>query len=704
MSKIKRKVVSTDSRVVKKVKTKQISKTHPTKQSTIIEKPKTTRDKENGSDTSDSFKGLESNNEYAASDTSDSFKGLESDNEYEVDMEMDEDETEEVPLPMQQTEKNISNSVVVGKALAPSSSSKEAHAQQKVLVQERKAAKPNADVLQRSKKLWEQLRRKSHVPLEERKKLVAELFEIVTGRVKDFVLKHDAVRVIQTAIKYANLKQRKMIAVELKGAYVELAKARYAKHLIGKILVHGDDEVRDMVIPEFYGQVRRLIKHPEASWILDDIYRGAATPRQKAILLREWYGPEFAIFKNVEGSDITSKLETIITTNPEKRAPIMRSLHELINGLVQKQFVGFTMLHDAMLEYYTNVKSGSDEASEFLELLKGDESGNLLKNLAFTKSGAKLVCFALAAGNAKDRKVILKAFKQNATDDTILQLATDPNGHQIILAAYEVIDDTVLTSKRIFPELLCKNPSEDEKTLQLVLHPTGRISLLYLLAGRVKWLLPNDDINILQTLDQMRIATSKKDSETRRRELSKELISELVKTVATQMDKLCLNALGCQFITEVLLNSKGDKETVLVLHKLAGMAEGDPTSEGHMAKETWTGKMLKTLVLGGRYSVDEKKIEYIEPPLNFHNILYEHIKPHIVQWATGPSSFVVVNMLDAKGFQHSKPLLATLGSNQEALKEAAESKAVSSKVNEKRKIANKGVENKGARELLEKLK
>ena len=119
------------------------------------------------------------------------------------------------------------------------SSSKEAHAQQKVLVQERKAAKPNADVLQRSKKLWEQLRRKSHVPLEERKKLVAELFEIVTGRVKDFVLKHDAVRVIQTAIKYANLKQRKMIAVELKGAYVELAKARYAKHLIGKILVHG---------------------------------------------------------------------------------------------------------------------------------------------------------------------------------------------------------------------------------------------------------------------------------------------------------------------------------------------------------------------------------------------------------------------------------------------------------------------------------
>ncbi|KAL8872196.1 MAG: hypothetical protein Q9174_002128 [Haloplaca sp. 1 TL-2023] len=59
--------------------------------------------------------------------------------------------------------------------VTPSTSSKENHAKQKVLAQERKASKPNADSIARSKKLWERLRRKSHVPLEERKKLVAEL-------------------------------------------------------------------------------------------------------------------------------------------------------------------------------------------------------------------------------------------------------------------------------------------------------------------------------------------------------------------------------------------------------------------------------------------------------------------------------------------------------------------------------------------------
>jgi len=118
-------------------------------------------------------------------------------------------------------------------------SSKEAHAKQKAMAKERKAAKPNADSIARSKKIWERLRRKSHVPLDERRTLVNELFEILMGKVKDFVFKHDSVRVVQCALKYANMEQRKMIARELKGDYRSLAESRYAKFLIGKMLVEG---------------------------------------------------------------------------------------------------------------------------------------------------------------------------------------------------------------------------------------------------------------------------------------------------------------------------------------------------------------------------------------------------------------------------------------------------------------------------------
>ena len=77
------------------------------------------------------------------------------------------------------------------------------------------------------------------MPKDERQGLVAELFDIVTGRVKDFVFKHDSVRTIQTALKYATMPQRHMIAEELKGNYKTLAESRYAKFLIGKLLVEG---------------------------------------------------------------------------------------------------------------------------------------------------------------------------------------------------------------------------------------------------------------------------------------------------------------------------------------------------------------------------------------------------------------------------------------------------------------------------------
>lgn len=87
--------------------------------------------------------------------------------------------------------------------------------------------------------MWEKLRLKSHVQKDERKELVKELFEIVEGRVKDFVFKHDSVRVIQTAIKYSTMEQRRMIARELKGEFRTLAEGKYSKFLIAKLVEKG---------------------------------------------------------------------------------------------------------------------------------------------------------------------------------------------------------------------------------------------------------------------------------------------------------------------------------------------------------------------------------------------------------------------------------------------------------------------------------
>ena len=560
------------------------------------------------------------------------------------------------------------------------SSSRESHVKQKVMAQERKAAKPNADSIARSKKLWERLRRKSHVPTKERKELVTELFEIITGRVKDFVFKHDSVRVIQTALKYANLDQKKMIARELKGEYRILAESRYAKFLIGKMLVRGDEETRDMVVPELYGHVRRMIKHAEASWILDDIYRGIATPSQKATLLREWYGAEFAIFKSSEQGPMSADLKQLLAQHPEKKTPIMRSLRDLINLLVQKKTTGFTMLHDAMLQYFLNVQPGSEEATDFIELLKGGEEGDLLKNLAFTDSGARLVCLALAYGNAKDRKQILRTYK-----DTIHILAYDSHGHRVILAVYDVIDDTVLVSKSVFPELVGKDPSSEEQQQSLLASTTdlsARITLLYPFCGEAKAILPNEDLKLLNEIHRARTTTSKKDPEVRRKELIASLSPPLLQLIASYATELVATSFGCQFISEVLLGAIGDRQPAM--DAVVALTKNDEETQA-LLNTPAAGRMLKTLVLGGKFNPATKQADPVDPPLGFHDRLFAAIEDDIVNWATGCNSFVVVGLLEAPGFSKVEKLKEILGRcRKELVKAAGSSEDVPAKVKTKK--------------------
>ncbi|KKY27659.1 putative protein puf6 [Phaeomoniella chlamydospora] len=530
-------------------------------------------------------------------------------------------------------------------------SSREAHAKQKALAQERKASKPNADTIAQSKKLWEKLRRKSHVPLEERKQLIAELFGIITGRVHDFVFKHDSVRVIQTALKYANLEQRKTIATELKGKYKDLAESRYAKFLIAKLMVHGDEEIRDMIVPEFYGNVKRLIRHPEASWILDDIYRTVTTKEQKAVLLREWYGPEFVVFQDSKDAKGTAELSDILKKHPEKRMTILQHLHELTNQLVQKKTTGFTMLHDAMLQYFLNLKPGSTEFNENIQMLLDDEEGDCLKNLAFTKSGARLTCLTLAHASAKDRKLILRHYKS-----TIKMLASDQYAHMVLLTAFDVIDDTVMTGKAIFPELLSKDleaTARDQELLAQSMDLTGRIPLLYLfnsLASQPKWLLtphPSDSV-ILSEIHTIRQTTSKKDPEIRRLELVKSLYQPLLDLISANTEPLFSQTSGTQFICEVLLNTPATEPARLAAQNSLISFITSASTPASLLSTRPVGRLLKTLVQSGKFDPATKTlVPSTESPLEFANLLFDALTPDtLIDWATGPNSFVIVAMVE----------------------------------------------------------
>ena len=566
--------------------------------------------------------------------------------------------------------------------------SAETHAKQRALAKERRASKPNADAIQRSKKIWERLRRKSHVPAAERKELVAELFDIITGRISDFVFKHDSVRVIQCALKYANVEQRRLIAEELKGDIRTLAESRYGKFLVAKMVSTGDEEVRDTVVPQFYGHVRRLINHPEASWVVDDIYRGVATKKQKAMMLREWYGAEFALFQRKGGErgmgvvgleEESAELKGILEKNPEKRKPILQYLLQMINGLIQKKMTGFTMLHDAMLQYFLALTTGSEEQLELLEILKGDidketegGGGDLFRNLAFTKSGSRLVCLALAYGSAKDRKMIMRVFK-----DAIEMMALDQHAKMVLVVGLDVPDDTKMSSRSIFPELLGQTLEDQKQRLDrmqgLVTNLNARVPILYPLAGPAKWLVGDQEKVLLEEAHAIRANTSKKAPEVRRKELIEALSPPLLEMVAQRADTLTPSSFGCQFITEVLLECIGGEGKTSAKEAVASIAAGDVTTEEHPAKNPAVGRMLKALVLGGQYNAKTKQVTLAEERLGFGAVLYPVIKDQIVDWACSDSSFVVVGLLESEDVEESikKEVMATLKRQKKVLEAAA---------------------------------
>ena len=76
----------------------------------------------------------------------------------------------------------------------------------------------------------------------------------------------------------------------------------------------------------------------------------------------------------------------------------------------------------------------------------------------------------------------------------------------------------------------------------------------------------------------------------------------------------------------------------------------------------------------------------VSPPLDFHNLLYERIKTHLLSWATGPSSFVIVGLLEAEGFGKKEKVLTALKGHQMQLEKAANEKTAEQKAEKEGKL------------------
>lgn len=515
------------------------------------------------------------------------------------------------------------------------------HKEQRKLLKERKQSRKGGAQVQQIKNLWEKLRVKNvPIPKAEREKLSNQVWELSKDCISDLVLKHDASRVVQTLVKYSSKDRREQIVDALKGQFYLLATSAYGKYLLVKLLHYGSRKSRQTIIDELHGCLRKLMRHREGAYVVEDLYVLYASNEQKHQMIREFWGSEYAVFRD-DHQGLT--IEKACESSVEKRTIIAKNLFGTINASVEKGSTGFQILHAAMRElvHIANDK----EINELIEVLHEP-----FAELVHTPEGSEVACTLIARANAKERKQIIRALRDHTE-----ALIKNEYGAAVFTTLLFCVDDTVLVHKTF-------GPSIKEHMKEFLVHKYGRRPFLYLLVELdSKYFNPHVTREFNKYIELSK-GTSKKPFLQRRHELLSKFAPEFLQTVLENYSDILAENLGCQFISELLVNDEvyellKEKDQQLfqeVVDSIAISFKGDITEEDHPIHQPISVRLLKALIQGGKWNNKEKKFEPLEkvPCLGVHfaQRFYDEIidSSNLLSWINNPdSSFTIVALFES---------------------------------------------------------
>ncbi|KAJ6617539.1 puf family RNA-binding protein [Mycena sp. CBHHK59/15] len=432
---------------------------------------------------------------------------------------------------------------------------RESHKAQRLLQEQRRAAKPHSDLLVDAKRVWSLANAKNLAPTD-RQKHIQELMDVIRGRVKDIVFKHDASRIVQTVVKHGRQKERDEIAAELKGKYKELAQSKYSK-------LYANAYERTLLLRDFYGKETALFT----------VTRGSTEDKERA---------KKGLPGVLEGAD------------PERRKRVLSSMKEALTSIFNnsdKGAVRHAVVHRALWEYISAVNDIPDETErekqrrEIYEVCQ-----DVVAEMVHTKDGSRVVREFLAQGSAKDRKQILKVLKPH-----IERMCIDDEAQLVLFTALDVIDDTKLVSKTLIPEMTA--PANT-----LCQTSQGRRALLYLIVPRTRRHFTPAQIASLAETDEVRARTSKKTQEVREAEIRSGASEALIKWVKDKGALLLRETGASLVVTEIMLFADGDKEAASQTTLRAVSAEYPAAPSPHPIDLPHSSRLYKTLLQGGHFN------------------------------------------------------------------------------------------------------
>jgi len=379
----------------------------------------------------------------------------------------------------------------------------------------------------------------------------------------------------------------------------------------------GTKEQREVIMASFSSHVPELAKHADGSKVLEYGVSNFSNASQRQAMVQEFYGPSYAFHKTAEHQN----LEDLFNAKPDARNSILDFMKAKVLSHVEKESFTTVVVQKATLEFLRLAGMfGKPEARQ--EVI--EHARDALVHILHTHEGAKIALQALWHGTAKDRKAILKSFKGH-----VVKIAMDEHGYQVLLGAIDVTDDTKMMSKALIEELAASS----ESLTSVMESKHGKTVLFYLMHHRDPRYVHPDLLAILKAGDGN--ATSKKDPEIRRRELSAASLPHLLRHLAGHVPALIKTKQGAVAIYTILEAAEGkDKdmaEATQAFNAVIELLEApfDAASADSAAAEE--GQFHPVADAGGHLCV--KKI--IQQNSSFASRLLERVTDdHLRSWTT----------------------------------------------------------------------
>jgi len=375
------------------------------------------------------------------------------------------------------------------------------------------------------------------------------------------------------------------------------------------------------------------------------------------------YGPKFAIFQSGEHSTASLSLKEIIQQNPESSSSAIQYLHGVCDRGIEKGLFAFSYFQELLWEFIEN--ASSTQLKDIIPSLV-DHSIHLLS----TRAGSKVVAYCAAYGTPKDRRKMMKNLK-GYTKSSLLH----KDAYISILRLMDVTDDTVAIQKNILAELLPPQSGEEDEEadsplLEVALSDTGYKIFFTLLLNPEEHPQLFDPFELELLKPALMIdketgestPTSKKNPDTRRRELSQYMRQSMCDLCLRHTDELMRSRIGSKVISFVYKSFPSDSENLA--NAMVDTCCSNPPNDDNEKENEEEEKalslfedpvahfMIKRLILDEE---DEEKEDSENNKNTFSSILANKYEGKIMEIAaSNRGAFILSALVKAQGCEGAK--------------------------------------------------